>query len=464
MACGCKAKRILNNFSNKCLRMHQENRNRNLFKNFFSQSILQIANNVLPIISIPIIVRIIGPDKFGVINFATVIVSYFILLTNYGFDLTATRDVTRNKDSQEMRSQIFNEVLIAKLFLFAISTILFLILLNIMPQLYNEKKVAVYSFLIVFSFVLTPTWLYQGMQQLYNLAIFSFVTKLLFTICVLFFIRQKSDYPWQPLLISVSHILVGAAAFLWALKKYKVRLFFVPFKRVLARLWNERLIFASFVSINIYIYASTIIIGLFQKSEDVAFFASGYRLVVIMHTIVTIPIGMSLFPYIGESFAMGTKQGIVRVQSIAPIIFYATLIMGIGVWLLAPFIIAIFYGDAFGPAVKVLRILCFLPVFLGMTNLLGVQTLVNLKMDKVYTTIIFIGALIGIVLSLWLVKQYSFVGGAWALLLTEFSILIILWCYLKRLNFNVLEAAYFRPAYVGDMLKDVINRFSKKSK
>src|SRR5687768_11201833 len=129
--------------------------NSSLFKNFLSLSLLQAANNVLPIISIPIIVRIIGPDKFGVINFASVVMSYFILLTNYGFDLTATRAIALNRHNGQTRSNVFNEVLYAKLLLFGMSLLIFLVLLNTMPQLREEKQVAIYSFLIVFSFVLT---------------------------------------------------------------------------------------------------------------------------------------------------------------------------------------------------------------------------------------------------------------------------------------------------------------------
>ncbi len=147
--------------------MESEKTQGNLFKNFFSQCLLQVANNLLPFISIPIIVRIIGPDKYGVINFATVVVSYFIMLINYSFDLTATRAIALNKHDEQARSQIFNEVLIARILLLLVSTAIFSVLLFVMPPLYNEKRVAIFTFLIVISFVLTPTWLYQGMQPQY---------------------------------------------------------------------------------------------------------------------------------------------------------------------------------------------------------------------------------------------------------------------------------------------------------
>lgn len=444
------------------LPMADSNNQSNVFKNFFSQSLLQVANNLLPLISIPIIVRIIGPDKFGVINFATVVMSYFILLTNYGFDLTATRAVALKKDDLLARSEIFNTVLIAKLFLFTLSLISFIILLYTMPQLYLEKKVAIYSFFIVFSFVLTPTWLYQGMQQLYNIAIFNFVTKLIFTIAVLVVIREKADYVWQPFMIGIAHIIVGVCAFFWAIKKYSIKLFYIPFRKVLHHLWEERTIFFSFVSINVYLNASQLILGLVQTSTDVAYFSASFRLVNIMHTIITIPLGMSLFPFIGESFGRSREEGLKRVQITAPFIFYFTILMGIGVWVLAPYLITIFYGEAFSPSISVLRILCFLPVALGVSNLMGVQTMVNLKLDKPYTRIIFAGSIFGVILNLWLAKAYSYIGGAWALLFTEILLAVLMWFYLEKNKLRVLSIDYFRPKYIAETLGPIIQSLRKK--
>ncbi|OGX83787.1 flippase [Hymenobacter glacialis] len=436
--------------------------NSSLFKNFLSLSLLQVANNVLPIISIPIIVRIIGPEKFGVINFASVIMSYFILLTNYGFDLTATRAIALNRNDVEARSHLFNQVLYAKLLLFAVSLLIFLVLLDTLPQLREEKQVAIYSFLIVFSFVLTPNWLYQGMQELYNIAIFNFITKLLFTVCVLVVIKERQDYVWQPLLIGVAHVLVGVVAFAWAVRKYQIRLFYVPLQQVLRHLWSERVIFFSFVSINVYTYATTLILGLVQNSEAVAFFSASWRLVIIMHTIVTIPIGMSLFPYIGESFGISREKGIERIQMTAPFIVYLTALMGAGVWLLAPFIITIFYGQAFAPSIAVLRILCFIPVIMGLSNLMGVQTMVNLKMDRPYTYIIASGGVIGLGLNLWLASQFSYIGGAWAWLLTEASIALIMWVYLRRKGIQVLNGSYFSYAYIAAAVVPLVQTLQRK--
>ena len=53
-----------------------------LIHNISSLFSVQVANYVLPMVSVPIIVRIIGPEKYGLINYAAAIVSYFIIIVN----------------------------------------------------------------------------------------------------------------------------------------------------------------------------------------------------------------------------------------------------------------------------------------------------------------------------------------------------------------------------------------------
>ena len=97
--------------------------------------------------------------------------------------------------------------------LFSISILFFLCALFFMPQFSHEKPVAIFSFLICFSWVITPNWLYQGMQELLRIALFNMCTKVIFTVVILLVVREKSDYIWQPLAISVAQIIVGVFSF-----------------------------------------------------------------------------------------------------------------------------------------------------------------------------------------------------------------------------------------------------------
>jgi PST family polysaccharide transporter len=106
--------------------------------------------------------------------------------------------------------------------LLLISTVVFLFFLFYVPQLRQEKLVAIFTFSVCFGTVITQNWLFQAMQDLSKIAILNFVGKVVFTAVILTSVHRKSDYIWQPLAVSISTILVGFISFFWSIKRYKL--------------------------------------------------------------------------------------------------------------------------------------------------------------------------------------------------------------------------------------------------
>ncbi|MDO9573217.1 MAG: oligosaccharide flippase family protein, partial [Candidatus Omnitrophota bacterium] len=79
-----------------------------VFQNFISLSTLQGINYILPLIVLPYLIRVIGIEKFGLIAFAQALVQYFMILTDYGFSLSATRKISLCADSDKKISAIFS--------------------------------------------------------------------------------------------------------------------------------------------------------------------------------------------------------------------------------------------------------------------------------------------------------------------------------------------------------------------
>jgi PST family polysaccharide transporter len=433
-----------------------------LATNFFSLSLVQVANSVLPIITFPIIARIIGPEKFGAINFAGAAITYFTLLINYGFDLSSTRTIAKNKDDVSERNRVFSEVLFAKLFLLAVSAIVFIIMLLSIPQFGSEKKLLIFTFLTCFSAVITPNWFYQGMQQLYQVAIFNFVAKLLFTVSIFFVIKERGDYVFQPLILSISSILVAAGSFFWALRKYKIAIHVVSLNKIFGLLWKERTIFFSGVVINLYTTTNIIILGMVQTTKDVAFFSAASKMIIISQTLISMPLSQALFPFIGESFGQSRLNGIDKVKRITPFITVFTFFAGVLVWAAAPLIIQIFFGGEFREAISILRILSFVPLIIAISDLLGIQTMINLNMDKPFFKITLFGAILGLLLTFILSRQFGAQGTAWAWVLSEIAITFSMWLFLVYNQIQLFDSTYFRYGYFMEVARPMLYFIKKK--
>lgn len=433
-----------------------------LVRNFFSLSLVQFANNVLPLLTVPVIVRIIGPDKFGAINFAAAVVTYFSLLINYGFDLTATRAIARAPHDREERNRVFSNILFAKIFLLSLSLLIFLPSLFLVPSMAADKELFIFTYIACFSLVITPNWLYQGLQELHQVAVFNFIAKLLFTISILFIVRREEDYALQPLILSLSQVAVGLCSFIWAVRKYNITIIPVGVKKIFKLLWTEKMIFFSMIVVTLYTTTNTIILGLVQTNKDVAFYTAGWKLIMIMQTFVSLPLRLSLFPFIGESFGKSKADGIAKVSQLIPFITIFTAVSGALIWVLAPWMIQMFYGSEFGEAATVLRILCFVPLILALGDLFGIQTMINLKMDKQFFNITLLGAGVGLILNYFLSRQSGATGTAWAWLLTEIFITSCMWIFLCSRKIQLLKISYFRLSHLSQLVRPFVFALKKK--
>ena len=63
--------------------------------------ILTFSNYLFNFITFPYQTRVLGPEVFGNIGFATSVMTYFQLIMEFGFMLSATEDVSKNRDNKD---------------------------------------------------------------------------------------------------------------------------------------------------------------------------------------------------------------------------------------------------------------------------------------------------------------------------------------------------------------------------
>ena len=432
-----------------------------LSKSFFSLSIVQIANNILPLITVPYISRIFGPDKFGELSFATSYVAYFLLFIGFGFDLSATRKISQKPNDENHRSLVFSEVLSAQTVLFLISVVVFSILLFVIPEFQGDKRVVIFTFLLCISALLTQNWLFMAMQDLPKVALFSFTTKLLFTLSIFFVVHKKSDYVYQPLLVGIIQISVATLSFVWAVRRYHLTFIKVSLKRCFSYLWEEKIIFLSLVIGSLYTNSNVFLLGLFRDSQQVGYYSAGMRLIQITQTILSTPLSMALYPFIGQAFGDSKEKGILSTQKITPLIVIICLIVGIGLFFVGPPFLSLLYGEKFKPASDVLRILAFMPLVLALSDIFGIQIMLNLKLDKLLFRIILCGSILSLTVSFLTVRKWGYIATSYNWLFTEIFITAALFLSLRSQGINVFNAEYFSISHLKNTFEPIKKKFFK---
>lgn len=433
-----------------------------ILKNVASLGIVQVANLILPLISIPVISRIIGPEKFGVVNYAATFVGYFTLLIDYGFNFTATRKISQNPENKELRNLVFSEVIYAKIFLFIISVFLFLIALYYVEPLYLEKKVAIFTFLTCIATVFTQNWFFQAMQDLSNVALLNFLSKLLFTVFVILLVRHRYDYIWIPLVTSLVSVLVGFISYYWGIKKYRIKLISVSLKKIIRILKEENLIFFSTVVISLYTTTNVVILGMLQSQEDVGFYTAAQKLIMIAMGVINMPLAQAFYPFIGNAFGESKEKGIKTVHKILPIIVIFTILVGLGMLIFGSLGIKMLYGKQFLPSIPVFNILIIIPLLVGLSNIFGIQIMMNLKMDKIFFYITSGGSILGILLNVIMTHWLGYIGTAWNWVLVEFYITITMYLVLRKKDLNPIDWKQFRFSELKLYSTSIINKIKKR--
>ena len=428
---------------------------KNFFKSLSALGLVQITNYILPLFVLPIITRILGPEKLGLISYLTSFITYFTLLINFGFDITASRKLIKDPNNIQLRNKIFSEVICAKLFLLIISIVIFLFILFKIPILNQNKLLAFYSFLVCFSSVFTNNWIFQVMQDLPKVALFDFLSKSIINILLISIIKVEEDYFWYILLSSLVTILIGFSNFITAIFKYKIKLHYIPIKNVLNLLINEKIYFFSLIIISLYTTTNTIILGTLTDTISIGYYIYGQKLIFVSYGLINMPLGSALFPLIGSAFAINKQKGINFIQKIIPIVFYITFIFGFILLIFGPSFLLWFYGEKFRPSLLVFRLLTFIPMIIALANLCGYQILLNLKMDKLYFKITIFSAIFSMLANYFFVRKIGYVGSAIVWILTEILILLIYLVYLRKIDIYPIKLVYFLPQSIYNQIKSI---------
>ena len=123
------------------------NRHKKIIENYFFMTVLQVINSLFYIMIYPYLIRTLGANSYGLYIYALSIVTYFIFIINFGFDLPATKAVAHEKNDKAAISNILSCIFTAKLYLQFSTLIIFVILLFTIPFLRSNYLL----FIIVFA-------------------------------------------------------------------------------------------------------------------------------------------------------------------------------------------------------------------------------------------------------------------------------------------------------------------------
>ncbi|AZA55381.1 oligosaccharide flippase family protein [Chryseobacterium sp. G0201] len=373
-----------------------------LLENFVSLSALQLIGMLLPLATLPYILRVIGFEKYGVIVFSASLIAYFTALTDFSFRITATRDVALNRDSPKKLNIIYSKVLTIKTLFLLLSWILIAIAVFLYPPFWENKEIYFYTSLLLLGYVLFPEWFFQGIEKMRYITYLNLGIKLFFTLCVFIFIKKESDFWIYPLLQSAGYIGAGLVGQYLLVKKYKLKFILLPYKTVIKTIKINSPIFINQFVPTLYNNTSTFLLGILGTAKLVGIYQAILTVVNLIVTLIEI-LSRVFFPFLNrkkDAFQWYKKMMLVTIS-----------VMIIGVLALNKVIfwyLNISYDNAFW----VLLILAIGLLGYTLYNIFGLNYFIIHREDKLVMKNTLFASLLGFVLAYPLIHFYSVLGAA----------------------------------------------------
>lgn len=381
-----------------------------LYRNMVSLGVLQVANYLIPFLVLPIISRILGASLFGSVSYAQNIITYLTLLINYGFEYSATRQISIARDDKAKTDSIFWSVIAAKTCLLVLSFAILAVLPLCMERVACDPKLYIYTALTNIGIVFFPTWYLQGVQQMDKMAWANFFTKLLGAVLVLSLVREASAYRLYPLLMSVASILIGIGAMIYVIRHFGIRR--PAFDRATLRevMQAGAPIFLNNIFIAFYTTANMTLLGIYAADDVIGYFSGAQRLIQALNMVVVMPVSMAVYPEISRRFAESKAQGVRFFKRVLLWAGAASALVSLVAFIGAPLIIRIMYGAGFAPSVVLLQWLSPIPFLVMMATLLTVQGLYGMGLQRWAPWVGLILAISCVGLNLWLLPMIGVKG------------------------------------------------------
>lgn len=407
-----------------------------VLKNFTYLSILNGLNILLPLLVIPYLTNVIGPAHYGVYAYILVLVQNINVVTQYGFQFSATKKISQNREDKGFLEQYCSNILCAR---FLVAT-LCIALIFALSHWALDTSDRFFMFLtaigMIYGDVFIPIWLFQGLERMKYVTIVNASSKILFTVLVFLVVARPEDYEYILLLNSLGFILAAILSMVLVKMQFKLHLKKPCMKEVFAELRESLSLCFSMIGIDLYRNMNVVVLNFFVSDAAMGVYALAERVIKAAQSFIT-PVSQALFPHMSLKIKQeGVGKSMALLKRTTFFLFLLTIGVALVIFFCGDFLVSL-VGKDFSEIKPLLNWMYPVLIFGCMNFLLGFVGLVNLGQQKYFFYAVFFSGTVSLCLLFWLARYWGIQVAAMTMSLSE--ILLFITClsrllYLSRKN------------------------------
>jgi len=387
-----------------------------VFQNALALYSVQIAEYLLPMITIPYLARILQPAAWGKIVYAQNFSYWIVMVTEYGFGFSASREIARHPGEGDRHAELASGVVGANLMLLLPALLVAVIARFTVPEFRDNPLYLWLSAGIAIATGFRPFWYFQGIEKMRFPAWLNVLGRFLYAAGIFALVRSEGQ-GWVVLTLQLLSGLVVTA--ILGISMYRRISFEWPtIERAVAALKAGWTIFLSRSATSLYTIANTFILGLFAAPAAVAYYGGAERVILAVVSLMT-PFTQALYPRMSHLAASDKSKAEGALRLGLAVFGIVGLATGAALIATAPWVIRILLGPSYKPAVGVLRVSSLIVPLVSVSNILGMQWMLAFGMDRAFNRISLCAGILNVFLAVFLSYRFGPVGTAWSVVLVQ---------------------------------------------
>lgn len=399
------------------------NKNSSIKKNFIMNCILTISSFLVPLIVFPHVSRVLLPSGIGKVSLAMSIVSYFSLFVMLGIPTYGVKIVAQCRDNKEKLSRNVIEILLVNLIMLCIVGIIYLLFVFIFNNTNEQRLLYIILGITLLTEPIGVEWLYKGLEKYTYITVRSLVFKLFSLIGIFIFVKAENDYLPYAFFSIFGSIGSNLCNFI-AIHKHidKVQ---IDIKDSFKQIKPIMLFAAITVATTIYTNLDNVMLGVITNEAEVGYYSAVVKVRSLLVSIVT-SLGVVLLPrtsyYVERQMYKQFYNLSIRAMNFVCVMAFPLTVFFI---LNADSSIYILSGKEFLPASMPLQLILPTIIFVGITNLTGIQMLIPLGKENIVLKSVICGAITDFCFNIFLIPRFRASGAAVSTLIAEIVVMIV---------------------------------------
>lgn len=399
-----------------------------VIKNYLYNVIYQILILLAPLITVPYVSRVLGPDLIGINSYTNSWMTFFLLIGQMGIALYGNREIAYHRDDKTNRSKVFWEIEILQGITITFALILYLVAVFLFSSTF--KLFFLLQAISIIAAGVDVSWYFMGLEDFRKTVMRNMIVKIASVILIILLIKTPHDL-WKYITLLGLSTLVGNLT-LWPYLKDSIK--FVPLRqlRPFSHFYPALLLFIPTITTQVYLVVNRLMLGKMSTQNQLGQFENTDKIVKLVLAIVTAS-GQVMLPHIANKFSKGDVKG-VRQSLYHSFDFITALAMPMMFGLMAvakPFA-PWFLGSSFGPVGELMMFEAPVILFIGWSNVTGTQYLMPVNRTNEYTISVTCGAVINIIANLFLIYLWGAKGATIATDISEFAVTSIQLFYIRN--------------------------------